>query len=212
MKRKLLIGGMRKVKGWEILNAVPGPSVDHLCNANDLSQFSDGTFSEIYASHVVEHLDYKDELAATLKEWWRTMKPGGKIYISVPDLDILAEFILSKDKLTIDERFYVMMMMFGGHLDKYDYHVVGLNEEFLKDFLKKAGYINIKKVDRFDIINDSSNMKFKGVAISLNITAEKPGSSISEVNTDPNIYKAGRNDLCPCGSGKKFKKCHGGIT
>lgn len=22
-------------------------------------------------------------------------------------------------------------------------------------------------------------------------------------------YKAGRNDLCPCGSGRKFKKCHG---
>ncbi|MGA3065929.1 MAG: SEC-C metal-binding domain-containing protein [Tepidisphaeraceae bacterium] len=21
--------------------------------------------------------------------------------------------------------------------------------------------------------------------------------------------KVGRNDLCPCGSGKKYKKCHG---
>jgi spermidine synthase len=26
---------------------------------------------------------------------------------------------------------------------------------------------------------------------------------------DPLFYKVGRNDLCPCGSGKKFKKCHG---
>jgi hypothetical protein len=25
-----------------------------------------------------------------------------------------------------------------------------------------------------------------------------------------NRVKAGRNDLCPCGSGKKFKKCCGG--
>jgi uncharacterized protein YecA (UPF0149 family) len=23
------------------------------------------------------------------------------------------------------------------------------------------------------------------------------------------VPKVGRNDLCPCGSGKKFKKCHG---
>jgi len=23
------------------------------------------------------------------------------------------------------------------------------------------------------------------------------------------MFKAGRNDPCPCGSGKKFKKCHG---
>lgn len=25
-------------------------------------------------------------------------------------------------------------------------------------------------------------------------------------------YKVGRNEPCPCGSGKKFKKCHGGTT
>jgi hypothetical protein len=24
-----------------------------------------------------------------------------------------------------------------------------------------------------------------------------------------NVPKAGRNDTCPCGSGKKYKKCHG---
>src|SRR5579863_6627400 len=23
--------------------------------------------------------------------------------------------------------------------------------------------------------------------------------------------KIGRNDLCPCGSGRKYKKCHGGL-
>ena len=27
--------------------------------------------------------------------------------------------------------------------------------------------------------------------------------------TKPDITKVGRNDLCPCGSGKKFKKCCG---
>jgi hypothetical protein len=26
---------------------------------------------------------------------------------------------------------------------------------------------------------------------------------------DPSTWKVGRNDPCPCGSGKKFKKCHG---
>lgn len=26
------------------------------------------------------------------------------------------------------------------------------------------------------------------------------------------MAKVGRNDLCPCGSGKKYKKCHGGIA
>jgi hypothetical protein len=34
--------------------------------------------------------------------------------------------------------------------------------------------------------------------------AQKPGVTV--VNTEPQI---GRNDPCHCGSGKKFKKCHG---
>jgi predicted SAM-dependent methyltransferase len=175
MKRRLHIGGKQQADGWEILNANPGELVDHVCNANELSQFEDGVFFEIYASHIVEHLDYKVELATTLKEWWRVMEPGGKIYVSVPDLDILSALILSKDKLTIDERFFVMRMMFGGHIDKYDYHMVGLNEDFLVAFLKGAGYENIQKVEGFGLFNDTSNMKYKGVAISLNLTAEKPG-------------------------------------
>jgi len=27
--------------------------------------------------------------------------------------------------------------------------------------------------------------------------------------TTPGVQKVGRNDFCPCGSGKKYKKCHG---
>ena len=33
------------------------------------------------------------------------------------------------------------------------------------------------------------------------------GHAAAKVNTE--YENVGRNDLCPCGSGKKFKKCHG---
>jgi predicted SAM-dependent methyltransferase len=174
MPRRLHIGGKIKADGWEVLNANPAPYVDHVCNANDLSCFSDNTFAEIYASHVVEHFDYKDELKNTLTEWNRVLVPGGKIFISVPDLDVLARLILDKGKLTVDERFFVMRMIFGGHVDKYDYHIVGLNEEFLAGFLHVSGYVNIKRVPQFGLFSDTSTMLFKGVAISLNVIAEKP--------------------------------------
>lgn len=158
------------------MNAVPGPSVDHVCNANDLSQFSDNTFAEIYASHIVEHLDYKEELIKTLKEWNRVLEPGGKIFISVPDLDVLSELILKKDELDINQRFLVMRMIFGGHMDEYDYHVVGLNEEFLAYFLNESGYVNITRVKEFGLFEDTSSMMFNGVLISLNLIAEKPNT------------------------------------
>jgi len=174
MKRKLHIGGKQKADGWEILNANAAPEVDHVCNATDLSIFADGTFSEIYASHVVEHFDYKNELAPTLKEWFRVMEPGGKIYISVPDMDKLASMLLNKKTYNLNERFEVMRMLFGGHVDQYDYHVVGLNEEFLGVYLRRTGLIKMRRVDNFGLFQDTSIYKFKGVAISLNVIAEKP--------------------------------------
>lgn len=172
--RKLHIGGKVHAEGWEVLNALPGPCVDHVCNANDLSRFPDATFEEIYASHVVEHFDYMGELTATLAEWNRVLVPGGKLYVSVPDLDILAALLLEKEKYADEERFFIMRMMFGGHVDEYDYHAVGLNEVFLAAFLEMAGFVNLHRVDGFGLFSDTSTMLFKDVAISLNVIAEKP--------------------------------------
>ncbi|HEB86828.1 MAG TPA: methyltransferase domain-containing protein [Gammaproteobacteria bacterium] len=204
MSRKLHIGGKIPAPGWEILNVIPGPYTDHVYNANDLSQFTDCIFSEIYASHIVEHLDYKGELLSTLKEWKRVLEPGGKIYISVPDVDVLAKLFLEKGRLTFGERFHVMRMIFGGHVDAYDYHVVGLNEEFLISFLRDAGFESMGKVDEFGIFQDTSSMRFKEELISLNLIAVKP--------TEDKYKNTRRNDPCPCNSGKKYKHCHGKIA
>jgi preprotein translocase subunit SecA len=35
------------------------------------------------------------------------------------------------------------------------------------------------------------------------------GDGTAEAPSKREQAKVGRNDLCPCGSGKKFKKCHG---
>jgi len=171
---KLHIGGQLKVAGWEVFNSVPAPYVDHLGNAKDLSRFKDNTFSDIYASHVLEHFDYANELEIALKEWYRVLVPGGNMYVSVPDLDILAQLFTAKDRLNADERFFVMRMMFGGHVNEYDYHVVGLNEEFLSYFITRAGFVNIRRVSSFGLFEDTSDSVYKGVPISLNVIAEKP--------------------------------------
>lgn len=180
MTRRLHIGGAVRAAGWEVLNAIPGPHVDHEGNANDLSRFPDATFAEVYASHVLEHLDYQGELGRALAEWFRVLQPGGKLYVSVPDMDVLARLFLEKDFLSMDERFFVMRMMFGGHTDKYDYHVVGLNEEFLTRYLTDAGYTKLRRVDNFGLFQDTSCVDFRGMPISLNMVAEKPGASFGQ--------------------------------
>ena len=40
---------------------------------------------------------------------------------------------------------------------------------------------------------------------------EALAGGLSETALPLNNAKAGRNDPCPCGSGKKFKQCHGAL-
>lgn len=175
MERRLIIGGKQAAPGWEILDALPAPYVDHLGDARDLTRFADDTFAAIYASHVLEHFDYKDKLPATLKEWLRVLQPGGKLYASVPDLDTLARLLLMKDRYSVPDRYMFMRMIFGGHTDEYDYHYVGLNADFLGSFLLEAGFTRVRRVRDLGFFDDSSRLVAGDTPISLNMIAEKAG-------------------------------------
>lgn len=172
-ERKLHIGGKVAQEGWEIFNAIAAPNVDHEGNAKDLSKFEDNTFSIVYSSHVLEHFDYKDELLEVLKEWRRVLIPNGLLMASVPDLDILTSLLTKREQFNVQERYHIMRMIFGGHMDDYDYHYVGLNFEFLSAFLSEAGFKEIKRVKEFGLFHDTSTMLFKDVPISLNMIARK---------------------------------------
>jgi preprotein translocase subunit SecA len=50
----------------------------------------------------------------------------------------------------------------------------------------------------------------KQMTLSRGPVAPGAGGSVSPVSAgDSGVDKVGRNDPCPCGSGKKYKKCHG---
>ena len=52
------------------------------------------------------------------------------------------------------------------------------------------------------------------ILLNLNIVVsnkEKSENNQEEVNESKTEKKVGRNEKCPCGSGKKFKYCHGNI-
>ena len=91
MPGKLHIGGKISLPGWEVLNVISEPYVDHVGDAKDLSRFESNTFSIVYASHVPDHFDFINELGAVLSEWKSVLIPGGNLYVSVPDLDAFAQ-------------------------------------------------------------------------------------------------------------------------
>jgi len=173
MTRKLHIGGEIYDANWEIFNIQPGPHVDHVGDAKDLSRFEDETFDELYASHVVEHFDYIGPLQEAFKEWYRILKPEGKLYISVPNMDVLCQLFRKRKELQLQARFRIMCMMFGGHTNQYDYHYVGLDLDILSNFLGQAKFQRVKLVEDLGVFKDTSLLRVAGVPISLNVIAFK---------------------------------------
>ncbi len=78
---------------------------------------------------------------------------------------------------------------------------------FLKQLRVLAGHMQKEGVDIKDMkavqawLEKNKERVEKG---DFEEEAQKPGVTV--VNTGPEV---GRNDPCHCGSGKKFKKCHG---
>ena len=169
---RLHIGGEEVREGWKILNIQPKPGVDFLGTADDLSQFADGSVTEIYASHVYEHLRQSGQLRTALREAHRVLVPGGTLRAAVPDLEILCKMLLHP-QLNTDQKFHVQRMMFGGQTDDYDIHYVGLTFDFMRNFLMGVGFKSVSRVKSFGLFNDTSEYAFAGIPISLNVVATK---------------------------------------
>ncbi len=169
---RLHIGGREVKAGWQILNVQAGPNVDYVGNCHNLSAFADGSVEEVYASHVYEHLGFRSELPEALREAHRVLKSGGLLRISVPDMEVLCRLFVDQ-KVPRDQRVSLMMHLFGAQEDAYDFHRVGLTEEFLSSLLKQAGFARLRRVEQFGIFNDFSSFRRFGVLISLNMEAWK---------------------------------------
>ena len=89
--------------------------------------------------------------------------------------------------------------------------VIGLRQYGQKDPLsefKKEAFFLFE-----NLLNKIKNDVIK-LLLNLNIivsSEEKKNDSIDNLPKKMNFEKVGRNEKCPCGSGKKFKFCHGNV-
>lgn len=170
---RMHVGGEEIKEGWHILNARPEPFVDILGNILELGQFPDQCCDEIYASHVLEHIDYMYEVSAVMRDFYRMLKPGGTIYISVPDMGTLCHMYVDPT-YTLEQRYAIMRMIYGGHINKYDYHYGGFDFEILGGQLFGAGFREMSRVTSFNLFQDTSQAVVFDRLISLNMIAKKP--------------------------------------
>jgi preprotein translocase subunit SecA len=62
-----------------------------------------------------------------------------------------------------------------------------------------GGDVKVEQVKNLQAVHEDARV----------IGGEAPAGSSAGSSAPAEKPLAGRNDLCPCGSGKKFKKCHG---
>jgi predicted SAM-dependent methyltransferase len=167
----LHIGGQERKGGWSVFNVQPGPHVDYVGDMRDLSRFGDASIENVYASHVLEHVN-QSEVLPVLRGVHRILTSGGSFLISVPDLDVLCQLFISP-QATQEVKWHTMRMMFGGQIDPHDFHYMGFNEQFLRDLLGQAGFAQVHRAVSFGIFQDASDFRPYGVPISLNVIAVK---------------------------------------
>jgi predicted SAM-dependent methyltransferase len=139
--------------------------------------YENNTIDEIYASHVLEHFG-RHEFLAVLKEWNRVLKPGGSVYIAVPDIESAFKYYEKHKDLRV-----LYGLFWGGQRDEYDYHKFGFTFDTLSKYLNETNFENPRRYNTFEYLpkdfDDYSkahlpHMDFEnGQLLSLNITATK---------------------------------------
>jgi len=167
---RLHIGGLARRDGWKVLNIQPGPNVDYVGDVRDLSRFADASFDMVYASHTLEHLGHQGDIQKALAGIARILRPGGRFFVSVPDLKILSWFFAQPEMTDANLRL-IMAMMYGAQRDPHDFHYVGIWDGYLGALLQHAGFGAAYRVERFGLFYDDSETRVNDVLISLNIVA-----------------------------------------
>jgi GT2 family glycosyltransferase len=107
----------------------------------------DNSVSEILALHLFEHINpYKS--IATLKEWYRVLKPGGKLVMELPDIEVLCRRFVIANK---QERYGILNAIYGSvnttsegtPADITAPHLFGWFPESIHDHLAGAGFVNV---------------------------------------------------------------------
>ena len=176
---KLHIGcGRKYLSGYKHLDVIPYEHVDFECDARKLDIFADKSVAEIYACHILEHVE-RDQVVGVLREWCRVLKAGGVIRIAVPDFEALMQQYMDGQPLLSFQG-----LLYGGQTYDYNFHHVAFDFNLLKAFLEDAGFMEIQRYDWRDFLpggyDDYSraylpHMDFdNGRLMSLNIMARKP--------------------------------------
>lgn len=182
---KLHLGsGRRRLQGFINIDREFSEGIDLVCDVSRLSDFEDESVAEIYSSHTLEYFD-RQQATTTLAEWFRVLKPGGKLYVSVPDFESLVQVYAETGRIET-----ILGPLFGRwhnpHEMKTHYHKTVWDMPSLSECLYISGLMDVSRfnpieyLSKIDPLFDDYSLAFfphmdrNGTQISLCLYGTKP--------------------------------------
>ena len=137
------------------------PHIDLRCDIRKLPLEWEDQFDKAKAHHVLEHFDF-EEVPVALAEWLRILKPGGRVEISVPDLQTYATRLVEGDIDVVMQggiygdqgHPFWRQKPYGGfdenkvrwlkHSTQINHHNSGYTADYLLNLMKDVGYVDVK--------------------------------------------------------------------
>ncbi len=173
--------GRRPLAGFVNVDLLEGPGVDLLADVSGPLPFEDGGADLVYASHVLEHLPTA-RVPEVLREWRRVLVDGGRLLVAVPDLERIAQLLVSRSGWFTPPHQPWVGVVYGGQKDELDFHKTGFTAPWLTALLNDAGFGSTERVERFSEVgaNDASWSPLPfGTNISLNMRAVAGGEPLA---------------------------------
>jgi predicted SAM-dependent methyltransferase len=169
-------GGMQDARFINI-DAMPWPHVHHVGGIERLPMFTDASVDFLYASHCLEHVSFL-AVPAVLREWWRVLRPGGRVRVSVPDFDKILAMYVGNDRC-IEA---IEPTLLGGQTYAFNFHKSLYHCARLEALLLAAGFVAVREWqpdgDALAVFDDWSRkcvvVNGQRWPVSLNLEADKP--------------------------------------
>jgi len=117
--------------------------------------FKNGQVKRIFAEHVVEHIDFRDDVPAVFREFYRVLEPGGVVRIIVPDLArFLSAYVrkspeeftaLGWDLNELPPDIYTPMHVVNHMFHQNGEHLFGWDFETFEFALRRSGFDEVRK-------------------------------------------------------------------
>jgi preprotein translocase subunit SecA len=88
----------------------------------------------------------------------------------------------------------------------------GLLEQIKFEVIQIVTRVKVQSAEEAEKIEESRRQQDEKTTVSMvHDSLSSLSDTPSESNTAQEQPKVGRNEPCPCGSGKKYKQCHGSL-